>query len=266
MLVSGINEKQLRELYENDKLTVWQIAPILGVSATTVSVYLKKFDIPVRQRKIIISTNLLKKVQNGKLTVRQIAEKTGADITTVYDRLKEHGIKVPGRRIDLPRDMLVKMYVNEKKTAAQIANELGVNRGLVFNNLKRYDISRRPTNSKKRIAEPDKQTLEQMYVNSRMRVPDIGKNLGCSKYTVYRCLKKYGIGRRKSGPLLKREITESELRRLYEVERWNTERIAEHFGVKPHSIWPRLRKYGIIVRGPQACKRSDKKFARTTVC
>lgn len=246
---SDISEKQLRKLYETDCLTTLQTAHRLGISPQTVHAYRKKFGIPARKRKITIPYEMLQKFQSGELTVKEISKMTGTDISVIYDRLKEHGIRPPGRRIDLPRDMLVKMYVDEKMAADQIADRMGVGKHLVYRNLERYGIPKRPTNSEKRMAEPDKQTLEQMYVQGRMTVPDIGRELGCSKYTVYRCLEKHGIRRRKSGPLLKQEITERELRLLYEERWWSTKRVAEHFGVRPHSIVPRLHKFGITVRG-----------------
>ena len=239
---------RLRRLYLDDGLSVHKIADILNVSSSTVCERMREHGIPVRQRKIIIPDKYLRMFEAGQITAVEIADELDCTYQVVYSRLRENGIKPSGRRIDLPRDLLIKEYVVDGRTADQIAGRLGVNRWLVNNNLKRYGIRRRPSNSKRRITEPGREVLERMYAREVLSVAEIADKLGCTKYTIRRCLKKYKIPMRKSGPVAGYRVSDDVLRRMY-ADSPNMDGIARKFGIAPTTVRKRLVKMGVSIKG-----------------
>lgn len=61
------------------------------------------------------------------------------------------------RKINIPKDLLLELYVDKNLTTYQIADELGVNRQTISNKLKDYGIELRDTRFKK---TPKKKTLK----------------------------------------------------------------------------------------------------------
>ena len=152
------------------------------------------------------------------------------------------------RRIDLPVKVLEQKYVLEKKSAAEIAKELGVNAKLVNANLHRAGIPVRPTNNKPRIII-SKEDLVRMYEKEKLTASDIGRKFGCHPSIVWRRLKKYGIPRRNSGTISRTTITKETLQRMYVEERKSAAMIAREMGFSDVTVWNKLKEYGFEIRG-----------------
>ena len=101
------------------------------------------------------------------------------------------------------KEWLQTKYIDEKLSISEIANLLGLNKGRVFNALKRYNIPRRNKTEAaklwhpKHVIKPDtlgnKEWLYDKYVIQKMSLPQIGKLVNVATTTVYTYLKRFNI-------------------------------------------------------------------------
>ena len=134
-------------------------------------------------------------------------------------------------------------------TAKKISDKTGIPLHLIQSNLTRFNIPIRPDNATKRVSKIPKKDLEDMYARQRCRVDEIGEKFGISRYAVYRQLDEYGIPRLNSGTVRRTMFSKEVLKRMHVDERKSAARIAKELNCSEVTIWKKLKRYGIKVRG-----------------
>jgi transposase len=141
-------------------------------------------------------------------------------------------------------DRLRHLYVDERRTVAEVADVLGVARGTAHNWLRAANIELRPSPSKRRNDISDDQVRE-LYVTKQLSAPDIARRLGRGTSTVYH--DQLGIPRRHDGHGTARP-DRSELHQLYIDEGLSLRQIAARYDVTPPAVAGWLRHSDIPVR------------------
>ena len=242
----------LRRLYHDENKTMDEIAAMLECTKSTISAKFHQYGIKARSRRVDIPKKVLEEryVKNEE-SAESIAGDLGTSISLVCKRLKEYGLPVRGNRIPIPvsRDELEGMYIGQNMTIQQISDKTGVSKNLVHANLKRLDIPLRPDNSARRVNNIPKKDLEDMYVRQVCHVDEIGKKFGVSKYAVYRQLAEYGIPRRRTRTIQRTTISKETLKCMHLDEEMSAAQIARELNCSQVTVWQKLRKHGIRVRG-----------------
>jgi transposase len=143
-------------------------------------------------------------------------------------------------------DQLRRLYVEQGRTVAQVAEVLGIGRGTAHNWLRAAGVELRPSPSKRRDDVSDDE-LRELYVTERLSAPDIAGRIGCGTTTVYHRLEELGIPRRSYSPAQVRP-DRSELNRLYIEEGLSLRQIAAKFDVTAPAVAGWLRHDDIAAR------------------
>lgn len=170
-----ISRMKLEELYVEKGLSQEQIAARLHVSRKTVARRLVEEGIdrraqtkrptPARQE-----LHTLYAVQ--RLTMEQIAEKFDASVSWVQEALKKHRIPSRARGVDrrhrreLPVDEVIRLYVEEGWSAAEVGRHLGVSVPLVLRTVhERGQPVRRPGPVRPDDGESDVELVNALYAD-----------------------------------------------------------------------------------------------------
>lgn len=82
------------------------------------------------------------------LKQREIAQRFGVSTQTIVNRMAEYGMATRGHQdylyIDIPKHELERLYIQENRTAPEIAKLYGVAASLVYNRLREHGIPIRP--------------------------------------------------------------------------------------------------------------------------
>lgn len=143
-------------------------------------------------------------------------------------------------------DQLRRLYVEEERTVAEIADVLGVARGTAYNWHRAAGIELRSSPPKRRDDISDDQ-LRELYVTDQLSAPDVALRLDCGPSTIYHRLDRLGIPRRQSGHAPDRP-DRSDLIRLYVEEGLSLRQVAARRGVTAPAVAGWLRHYGIPAR------------------
>jgi hypothetical protein len=95
----------------------------------------------------------------------------------------------------------------------------------------------------------DKQWLEAQYVERRRTLDDIGNEIGCSKHSVLRALKRLGIERRKHTSKYYLLNDKAWLEKAYVEDERTIKDIADEIGTTPGNVHAHLSTLGIRTRG-----------------
>jgi DNA-binding CsgD family transcriptional regulator len=101
----------------------------------------------MRQRVNITPAELRERYTDAGQTLAAIAAELGCSTATVSNMLRRHGIPArPGRfakHIHIPREVIVQLYCDKRMRIKEIAAQLGVSVGTLYNLRKAYHIPRR---------------------------------------------------------------------------------------------------------------------------
>lgn len=155
------------------------------------------------------------------------------------------------RRIEIQKDVLERLYVEERRSAPDIARDLGVKPNVVYSRLREYGIARRT----RRIDLPVK-VLEQKYLAEKKTAAQIAKELGVDAALVTTNLHRAGIPVRPTNSRPRIIIPKEDLVRMYQKEGLTTSDIGRKLGCDPKLVWRRLKKYGIPRRNSGTVSRT----------
>ena len=179
-----------------------------------------------------------------KRSIREIAQMSRCSPTQVRYRCIKYGIKLRpntwNRKINIKKSVLMRLYVKENKSIAEVAEILSCSRTTLLKRCKEYDIPLRSQT----LEGLTKLLLQKLYIKEGKTTRDIAKIMGCSGDVIRRRCKKFGIALRNPGTK-KLEIDESRLRRLYLKEGKCMYEIAEIFKCSTGVISKRIRRLGI---------------------
>ena len=195
--------KVLEQKYTVEKKTAAEIAEELGVNASLVNANLHRAGIPVRPtnnkpRVTIPKEDLVRMYQNEGLTISDIGRKLGCQPSIVWQRLKKYNI--PRRnsgtisRTIITKEALQRLYVDEGKSAAKIAREMGCSDITVLNRLREYGFEIRGRNLGSVITKED---LQRLYVDEGLPLKDIAETYKCHEGTIKSYRRKFGIPKRR---------------------------------------------------------------------
>ena len=195
--------KVLEQKYLVEKKTAADIAKELDVDASLVINNLHRADIPVRPtnnkpRVIIPKEDLVRMYEKEGLTASDIGRKLGCHYSVVWRYLKKYGI--PRRnsgtisRTIIAKETLRRMYVEEQKSPAMIAREMGCSDSVVRNKLKEYGFEIRGRNLGNVITKED---LRRLYVDEGHSMKEIAGRYKCHEGTMHAYRRKFGIPKRR---------------------------------------------------------------------
>lgn len=139
-------------------------------------------------------------------------------------------------KLDLSKEVLVDMYVTQNKSAVEIETITGWSSGTIYNKMRKFGIERRSIVECQRPIKISKEYLIKNYIDLRMSIESIAKNLHCSSEVVRRKLKHYSIPARdktcnfggwntgKKSPLKTKEKISDTRKKLFasgELGHWN---------------------------------------------
>lgn len=151
------------------------------------------------------------------------------------------------------KEVLIKMYFEEKMNANDIGEKLGVSGRQIGLWLKEYGIQTRTISEAKLkgSVKPTKENLEKMYLDDGMNTYEIAKVIGVANVTVSRWLKEYEIPMRTLSEAMLKDVvrpSKSELERMYSDEWMSAYKIGDIVGVSNVTVLIWLKEYGIPMR------------------
>ena len=135
--IKGLKKSLLQKLYIKEGKLIREIAEILGCSRETVRLSCKKFGILLRLKRIEkLDKKALQRlhIKEGK-TFKQIASMFKCSVGTVSVRAKMFNIKPRyrrNRRVDIDKSTLRRLYIQEGRSATEIAKILGCSLSRVY--------------------------------------------------------------------------------------------------------------------------------------
>lgn len=191
---------------------------------------------------------------DARQTASQIARKFGCTNDDVYDALERHDI--PLRTSSSPsetesvltREFLEREYLDNGRSGADIAEEVGCDRSTVYAALRRHGLPVTPQSGKYDHVLT-REFLEREYVDNGRSGADIAQAVGCNPSTIYAALHRHGIDTGARQPSRYSDVlTEEYLRREYVDNARSGTDIAEEVGCARHAVYAALRRHGIDVR------------------
>jgi transposase len=175
----------------------------------------------------------------------------------------------------VPRELLVRLYVDERLTMREIGERLGVGKSTIHYWLDDYGIDRRRGGTPA-ATRPDRETLVRLYLHEKQSLEDIATEFDVSRETVRTWCRRDGIALRSKRDaarvrlgiteeeMTERErirnerarhreryqITEGELRELYTQRGLTYAEIAEMKGVSIGFVAKLAKRLGIETRPP----------------
>jgi hypothetical protein len=132
---------------ENKSLNI--TAKELGCGRTTLSRYLKRYNIKKRDR-----YELHRKIFSGSgnpfYNKKHTKETRDAISKTMIDNGTTKGKNNPAFKYDISKEFLLEEYTKEGKTPPKIADKVGCHRCTILRDLKKYNIQLRPLNIEKK--------------------------------------------------------------------------------------------------------------------
>lgn len=154
-----ISKETLKSLYEDQGLSIAQIASKLGYSNRPIHRLLKEYRIKIRtiseakEKFHILKRGLKNLYRVQKLSTEQIAQKYGCNHVTIVNRMKKYGIKSRGRLgltrpIRISKEKLKYLYHTRGLSLAKIAKILHCSEGGLERKMKNFGIKTRPISNR----------------------------------------------------------------------------------------------------------------------
>lgn len=156
--------------------------------------------------------------------------------------------------LHIPREVLERLYLNEKLPMSKIAEMYGCNHNSIAIKMKKYGIKPRTTSEsvklfvkKKKINILAKELIKLYQQETPLN--ELAEIYGCSITTIMRRLREIGISVNKSKGV-RINIKKRDLEKLYKKQKLTTYEIAEKFNCCQATIWKKLKQFRIKRRKP----------------
>jgi hypothetical protein len=147
-----LTKEALLKSYVEDQRTPTDIAREAGIAPPGIYEYLKRYDIPIRDRPILTEEYLQKTYVEERKTEEEIAEAMGVSLKKVSYWLKKYGIQVRSLSdyaVTVDRDWLIQQHDVVGRSWLEIRTELGLPSNSFFNMLARLNVPlERPNGTK----------------------------------------------------------------------------------------------------------------------
>ena len=264
-----LSEEELRRMYLDKQMTSKEIAHLCGVDPSTVTGWLRRYDISRRSYSETMLARVYKPSEaemrvmycEQGLPIWQIASKCNASRDRVSRWMQEYSIPTRLSIAQLrthqqpPKEELYRLYCNEFSSLTAIAKLYEVDRGTVRKWFRAYEIPVRKgqdTRFKNRQL-PSKLQLVELYQEQGRSAAAIAPEFGVTSGTIINLLRSYQIPVRRGGETrIKgrggRKPTQLELTALYLDNGLSTKTIAKMFNIDSTTVREQLKLYGINPR------------------
>jgi transposase len=184
------------------------------------------------------------------LSIAAIARRLSMSTDVVASALDAHGIaRRPRRRPRMPldREMLRRLWLEERREESEVAALLGVSREWVREELARQKI-RRPRGRPPELPLPGPEVLHELYVRRHLTLDQTAAELACSRNLVVNGLRAAGIPVRPRPGRSPAELTRNVLEELYVRQDLSAQAVAARLGTSAARVRKELRRFGIPVR------------------
>ena len=206
-----ITAQQLRELYQDQQLTLDEIAERLGGSPTRVSAALTRHQIPRRPR----------------------------------------AARRPPPDIELDRDTLHRLYVQQRLDDTTIADRHDVPTWRITRRRRQLHVTRPPTPPPHPTPAqpPAPGELRALYLDQQLSIAQIARHYRTGNPTARSWLHDAGIALRpRTARSHRTTLNLDQLQQLYTARQWSAAQIAAHLGTTVHLVLRTLHDAGIPVR------------------
>jgi len=153
------------------------------------------------------------KLYKSGMSAQQVADRMNADKKTILHLLRQEGVirtAAESKKLPLPKDEIIRLYVEEGLTARKIAKQFGTDAHIILNRLRSWDVE--IVKNRKPLQKPiDIGKAAEMYGNG-MTTDTIADEMNVSPSVIQRRLLGAGvgmpIGRPQWKPLPVKEIIE----------------------------------------------------------
>ncbi len=162
-----------------------------------------------------------------------------------------------GKPISITEGKLRELYQLEKLSQAEIAQRLHCDESAIRRKMKAYGINVRTPSEAARLSrgiEIPEEALREFYENQGLSLAEIAEKFDCSETAVRNRMVEYGIEARLPWEKAAVDISEGELRELYEEKGLSEEEIAQMHNCSISTISRKMQKFGIEARPPGKLK------------
>lgn len=188
-----LSKEVLGHYYRDCKKSAYYIAHICSCSTDTVYRHLKKYQIPIRSRKVHIDPQYLKTLYiTDDLSVEDIAKKLHASKTTIYERLHTYNItqKAPKKIANpLPTHYIIHAY-ESGISLRELGKTYHTSPHQIRKILQRYYV---PIRKNSFSIDLDMPTLITLYVNKELSTTQIAQLFHVNPSTISNRLREAGI-------------------------------------------------------------------------
>jgi len=183
------------------------------------------------------------------LSTAEVAQRLGMSQSWVSTLRKERGIAVRPRGRRLDHERIIRLYLDEGQTVADLAARERVDSTRIRQLLVDHGV--RPVSISERLTKIDADQVRQLYVNERLTIPEVADRLGVSSSGVQQAMERHNISTRSAVAL---NVTRSELE-AWLAEGLSNAEIAEQQGVTTWRITKKIRELGL--RRPSAAPQHE---------
>lgn len=249
------DEEWLRENYVDKQKSTSDISDELNISQSTVSFWLKKYDIEVRnghmehrgENKKVRSRKILKRLQEEGKNRQEIADELGCSQSMVRYWMDKYNIETANRYPILHDFDELKELIDQPLTTENVAKEVGCSKGYARQKLIDHGILEKQKEEYEELR--DEEWMREMFVEENMEVVEIAEMIDCSPGTVHQWKNKHGLKRKWK----KKEVLEE----LYIKKGMSQREIAQKFDCGDSSIDIYMKKHGMPTRGGGAPKGEE---------
>lgn len=150
------DDETLRRLYHDKELSQSEIADRFDVKPNTISEWMSRHDITTRPHQDAPhkSADVLRYLHHEeKLSLKEMGERLDRSHSTILHWMKKHDIprrSANRKRYTIPEDELRRLYVDERKSAYECAEEFGCTPPIIRARLQENDIPIRRGNDARR--------------------------------------------------------------------------------------------------------------------
>lgn len=172
-----IPRRQLEDLYIRRGFSLAEIGRRLNVSPKTVGRRLREENIDIRAagESILRRAELKDLYCSQGLTMEQIATRFGRSVAWVQEALKRHGIPSRPRgmdrhhRQDLPVSEIVRLYVDEERSASAVGRKLGISTPLVLRTVHGQGQPVRRSGPRPKDSRDEVELIKELYADKLVR-------------------------------------------------------------------------------------------------
>ena len=257
--INDLTKEDWEYLYNDEGMGLKKLGKNFGVCAKTVSVRMEKEGISRRPCGNVPAFDIDRETLLGLYEVQQlsmasIARKFSVSGATIKRCLVKEGIVIRTKSVahKLPRTLLKKLYVDEKRPIDEIMGIVGVNRPTLYRYFHKYGFDVGET-SKTKLSKEDEEGVVKSYVEGKSST-EIAGIFNINTNAILRVLYKHGVEIRDANSYVRRLPGVDKLYDLYHKEEKSLLEIAGMYGVCKSSVASALCKENIPLRSKSESK------------